>query len=68
MSDAIDKILSDAQRLSRDHALDAAIELCEMVAKDGGCTFCCIEAIAKLKRELHARDLTEDALAKAAKQ
>lgn len=65
MKDVLDLALIEAQRNARNTALDAAIELCELVIEFGGCATCCKIQIEQFKREMQASDLTEDALEKA---
>lgn len=65
MRDKLDQVLIDAQRGARDNALDAAIELCRLTLEYGGCAKCCMIQIEQLKQELHASDMTEDALERA---
>ena len=60
MSDP-DTIIRDAMRISRNNALDVAIELGEMIANDGGCIVCFIEQLKKLRREVRHDDRKSDA-------
>lgn len=49
MSEASDRIVAEAMRQSRNIALDAAIEICEMFAATGHSAACCVKAIRDLK-------------------
>ncbi|MBR0741174.1 hypothetical protein JQ581_30005 [Bradyrhizobium liaoningense] len=69
LADLIDKLVTphikQAIRQSRDHALERAIDLCALIAKHDGPSSDCVEQLTKLRNELSANDLTEDALERA---
>jgi hypothetical protein len=67
MTDDIRRTVFAAIRTARADALGTAIELCNAVHDNGGCAKCCANEITKLRDEMMARDLTNDALEKAAK-
>jgi hypothetical protein len=64
MSNTDDIVISALHR-ARDDALECAIELCRIIANDGGCAMCCADEITRLRDHMRARHLTDQALKRA---
>ncbi len=53
MSEAANRIMSEAMRQARNNAFDACIELCKEFARTGHDAACCVRALTDLKDSMN---------------